>query len=158
MKLAALALPADPAPLTCIPDAAAMKQQKAIAARPRAVATVELGDALGGGGQQVLVAVHVFGRAVQPVGKKREMKVAFGACEVVDLQPLNLFLDRRAGREHGRHRDHRAEVGRNAVAKLQSRQQRRAEVLRHAAVHQRDRRVDGGYRSQIRIAGLAIRH
>ena len=76
------------------------------------------------------------------------MKVAFRTREVVDFQPLDLLLDRLARRKHGRHRDERAEVRRNAVAKLQSGQQRRAEAPRHAAIHQRDRRVDGGDRAQ----------
>ena len=69
VQLAALALPADPSPFACVPDAPAMKQQKARAARRRAVAPVELGDAVRRSGEESLVALRVFGRAVHPVGK-----------------------------------------------------------------------------------------
>src|SRR5687767_9544913 len=89
MKLAALALPTDPSPFSYVPDAAPMKQQKAVTTQPGAVATVEFSDALCGGCQQILVAVHLFGRAIQPVGKKREVQITLRACEVMDLQPLD---------------------------------------------------------------------
>jgi len=76
------------------------------------------------------------------------MEVAFQAREVVDLQPLDLLFDSLACREQRRHRDERAQMRGNTIAKFQSGQKRRAEAPRHAAVHQRDRRVDGGDRTQ----------
>ena len=48
------------------------------------------------------------------------MKIAFRAGEIVDLQPLDLLLDRLRRREQRRHRDERAQVRGNAVAQLQS--------------------------------------
>jgi hypothetical protein len=61
----------------------------------------------------------------------------------MDLQPLDLLLDRLDCREQRRHRDEGAKIGGNTIAKLQSGQQRRAEPARDAAIHQGDRSIDG---------------
>ena len=98
--------------------------------------------------QQRLIAVDMLGRSIQPVGEQSEMQIALRARQVVDLQTLDLLLDRRGRRQQRRHGDERAQMRGHATAKFQSRQQRRAEAPRHAAVHQRHRRVDGGDRAQ----------
>ena len=148
VQLAALALPADPAPFAFVPDAPAMEQQEAVAARRRAVALVEPGDALRCSREESGVALEVLGRSIGPVGEQREMQIAFRAGEVMDFQPLDLLLDRRVRRQQRRHRDERAQMRGHAVAQLQGRQERRAEAERHGAVDQRDRRIDGGDRAQ----------
>ena len=95
VQLAALALPADPPSFAFVPDPPAMQQQEAVAAGRRAVAPIEPRDALRRRGEQRRVALDVLGRGIGPVGEQREMKVAFRAREMVDLQPLDLLLDRR---------------------------------------------------------------
>ena len=121
MQLAALALPADPPRFAFVPDATAMQQQEAGAARRRAVAPIESRDAFRRGADERLVAVGVFGRGVGPVGDQREMQIAFRAREVMDLQPLDLLVDGLQRRQQRRHRDERAQMRGNAVAQLQSR-------------------------------------
>ena len=79
MKFSALAFPTDPSPLAFGPDPAAMKKQKALATGRRAVAVIELRNALNSSGQQVLIAIYLFSFGIPPVGKQREMEVAFQA-------------------------------------------------------------------------------
>ena len=86
------------------------------------------------GGEQSVVAFRVLGRGIDPVGEQREMKVAFRAREMMDLETLDLLLDRVACRQQRRHRDERAQMRGHAVAQLQSGQERGAE----AAVSRRD--------------------
>ena len=44
--------------------------------------------------RRAVVAFEVLGHCVDPVGEQCEMKVAFRAGEMMDLQPLDLLLDR----------------------------------------------------------------
>ena len=60
------------------------------------------------------------------------MEVAFRAGEMMDLQPLDLLLDRLACRQQRRHRDERAQMRGHAVAQLQGGQERGAEAPCHA--------------------------
>ena len=76
------------------------------------------------------------------------MDITSQTREVVDLQALDLFLDRLIIREQRRHGDERAQLRRNAIAKLQSGQKRSTEAPCHAAIYQRDRSIDGGDRTQ----------
>ena len=148
VQLAALAFPADPPRLAGVPDPLAVQQQEAVAAGRRTVAPIEPGDAGDRRFQQRRIAVDMLGRGIQPVGEQREMQVALRAGEVVDLQMLDLLLDRRRGGQQRRHRDERAQLRGHAVAQFQGGQQRRAEAARHGAVDQRHRRVDGRDRTQ----------
>ena len=52
-----------------------------------------------------VIARRRLGRRVGPVGQQREMELAVRTGEVVDLEPLDLLLDRRARRQQRRHRD-----------------------------------------------------
>ena len=156
VQLAALAFPADPPRFACVPDPPAVEQQEAVAARRRAIAPVEPGDACYRRFQQRRVAVDMLGRGIEPVGEQSEMQIALRAREVVDLQTLDLLVDRRHRRQQRRHRDEGTQMRGHATAKFQGRQQRRAEAPRHGAVHQRDRRVDGGDRTQHAEQGSAI--
>ena len=61
VQLAALALPADPPRFAFVPDATAMQQQKAVAARRRAIAPIETRDAFRRRGDQRRVALGVLG-------------------------------------------------------------------------------------------------
>ena len=144
VELAALALPADPPSFAFVPDPPAVKQQKAFAAGSHAVPPVELRDALHCHGEESLVALGVLGLAIDPIGKEREMKFAFRAREVVDLQALDLLPDRLRRGQERRHRDERTQMRGNAVAKFQSWQERRDEAPSYDAVQQRDRRIHGG--------------
>ncbi len=143
MQLAALALPTDPAPFAFVPHAPAMQQQEARAASARLVTLVELRDAGRRALQERRVTLRVLGRGIDPVGQQREMNGAFGAGEVMNLQPLDLLLDRGARGQQHRHRDQRAQACRHAVAQLQGGQEGRAQAAHHTPIHQRHGRVDG---------------
>ena len=56
------------------------------------------------------------------------MDVAAGIGEIVNLEPLDLLVDRRARRQQGRDGDQGAQVRRHAVAQVQAGQERRAEA------------------------------
>ena len=71
-----------------------MEQQEAVAAGHGVVPLVQLCNALRCSGEESRVAFEVLGRCIDPVGKHREMKVALRASEMMDLQPLDLLLDR----------------------------------------------------------------
>ena len=138
VQLAALAFPADPPRFACVPDPPAMEQQEAVAAGRRAIALVEPGDAGCRRFQQCRVAVDMLGRGIDPVGEQSEMQIAFRAREVVDLQTLDLLLDRRRPssaasaprRACADARARRRAVPRRAAASRRSRASRRGSPAR----------------------------
>jgi len=67
VKLAALALPAHPSPLACVPNPPAVEQQEALAAGRRAVAPVEPSDALHCSRKESPVTRDVLGRGIDPI-------------------------------------------------------------------------------------------
>ena len=71
-----------------------MEQQEAVASAYGPVTLVKLCNALCCSGEESLVALEVLGHSVDPVGEQCEIKVAFRAGEVMDLQPLYLLLDK----------------------------------------------------------------
>ena len=122
VQLAAFTLPADPLPLSLVPDAATMQQEEARATLCAGIAPVEVGDAGGGCRQQGRIARGLLGRSVGPIGQEGEMKVAVGAGEVMNFQPLDLLGDRLGGGQQCRYGDHGPQVGRNPGAEFQGRQ------------------------------------
>ena len=166
VELAALAFPPDPPLLPVVPDSPAMKQEEAVPAGCRSITAIQAGDARGGRVEERIISFNGLGRGVRPVREQCEMKLAFRTCKVgfttspprpsfwcemklafrtckvVDLQTLDLLFERGLRREKDRDGDHRAQVRRYAVAELQARQDRRTELSRDAAVHERHRRID----------------
>ena len=128
MQLAALAFPTDPSCFACVPEPLAVKQQEAVATRRRAVALIEPGNPGNCRVQQRFITIDMLRRGIEPVGEESEMQFAFRARKVVDLQMLDLFLDRRGRRQHRRHRDKCAQMRGYAAAEFQSRQRRCAEA------------------------------
>src|SRR5271163_2013285 len=148
MQLAAFAFPADPSCLARVPEPFAVKQQEAIASWRRAVATIEPGNPGNRCVQQRFIAFDMLCRGIEPVGEQSEMQLAFRACEVVDLQTLNLFLDRRFRRQQRWYHDQSAQMRGHAAAEFQSGQRHCAEAVRHTAVHHRHCRIDGRHQPQ----------
>ena len=107
-----------------------MQQQKTFAAGRRSVALIQSGDAIDRDREQGCVAVLLFAVGIAPIGQQRKMQIALGAGKVMDFQPFDIFLDRASCRQHGRDRDQRPQMRGHAVAKLQRRQQCRAESPR----------------------------
>ena len=68
--------------------------------------------------------------------------------QVVDLEPVQMFLDRRARAQHHRHRDQRAQLLGHAVAQREAGQAARAHAARDRAIDQRDRDVDRRNRAE----------
>ena len=110
LELAALAFPSHPAFLPVAPDAATMQQQEAVACRARAVKMVQPRDACRGKVEQRRVPRGVLAGGVRPVRKQREVELAFGRRQVVNLEALELRFQRRARREKRGHDHHRAQT------------------------------------------------
>jgi hypothetical protein len=142
VELAALAFPPDPALLPFVPDSPAMEQKKAVPPRFRSVGAVQAGDARGGRLQKRVISFNGLVRGVGPVRQQCEIELAFRTRKVVDLKALDLLFELGLRREKRRDDDHRAQVRRYAVAELQARQDRGAELHRNAAVYERHRRID----------------
>ena len=83
-----------------------------------------------------------LGIGVRPVGQEREMDRAAGIGEIVDLEPLDLLVDRRAGRQQRRDGDQGAQMRRHALPQVEAGQQRRAEAAGDRAIDQHQRRID----------------
>ena len=122
MKLAALALPADPAPLAFVPNAPAVQQEEARARRRGAVTSIEAFNAVAGDSDQFRVAFRSLGVGVGPIRQQSEVQVALGTRQMMDLEPLHLLRDVFGRGQQRRHGDERAQRFGNAVAKLQARQ------------------------------------
>ena len=126
-----------------------MQQQETFAARGRAVAAVEPRDAEHGDVEQRFVGRLVNSvSASDPVREQREMQLVVGGGEVVDLEPVQVFLDRRARAQHHRHRHQRAQFLGHALAQREARQAARADAARHRAVDQRHGDVDRRHRAE----------
>ena len=99
VELAAFAFPSNPLLLPIVPDPPTMEQEETVTPRRRSVAAIQTGDTLGGSIEKGVIPPGVLGRGVRPIRKKREMKVAFRAREVVDLQTFDLLFERGLRRE-----------------------------------------------------------
>ena len=109
MKLAALALPADPARFTRVPDAPAMKQQKARATRRRAVACIQALDTCRCRHRRGLGRRACSAAASVQSESSAKCRSPSGTREVMNFQALDLGFDGiRRGQQHG-HRDQRAQ-------------------------------------------------
>ena len=76
------------------------------------------------------------------------MQFASGACEMMHLQMLDVFLDRRGRRQHHRHPDQSAQRSGHTVAEFQSGQRHCAQAARHKVIDHRHRGVDGRHQPQ----------
>ena len=104
VELAALALPSHPLLLRLAPDPSPVQQEEAVARRRGSVA-LRFSRAIPRGRrvQQRLVVRGASAGGVGPVREQREMQVALGRGQVVDLEPLDLLLDGSACRQQRRH-------------------------------------------------------
>ena len=93
VQLAALALPADPQALAFVPHAAAMEQEEPVAAGRRRVPAVQAGDRFDRGLQERVVALDRLACRIGPVREQGELDLPADACEMMDLQPLDLLDD-----------------------------------------------------------------
>src|SRR3982074_434428 len=99
LELAALALPPHPPFLPVAPDSATMQQKEAVAGGALAVNTVHTRDTCRGNVEQRRIPRGVLAGGVGPVRKQREVELAFGRRQVVNLEALELRFQRRARRE-----------------------------------------------------------
>src|SRR5439155_22051366 len=90
----ALPLPADPLALFLVPAPPAMPQKEPLPAPGRApVSHVEVRDAVGQRGEEVLVAGRRLLARIRPVREEGEVEMAFGTREMVHPEALELLLD-----------------------------------------------------------------
>ena len=141
VEVAAFAFPSNPLFLPIVPHPPAMEQEETVTPGCRSVAAIETGDTLGGSLEKGVISLGVLGRGVCPIREKREIKVAFRTCKVVDLQTFDLLFERGLRREQGRDGNHGAQIHRHAIAQFQARQDRRTKSARHDPVHDRDREI-----------------
>ncbi|EDT03388.1 hypothetical protein BamIOP4010DRAFT_3075 [Burkholderia ambifaria IOP40-10] len=145
VQLAALALPAHPAPFAVVPHALAVQQQKALAfVRRRRIESIQPVDARHRGCQQPVVAVGVRGGRIHPVGKQCEVKRPVGARQMMNFQLLDLLGERRFRRQQHRHRDQGAQPRRDAVEQREARQDAGADIPHYRAIDERDRGIQRG--------------
>ena len=120
--------------------------------RGRAVAPIQLCDAVRRGAQQIIVAWCRLSGGVRPVRQQGKAEVAVLARQVVNLEALDLLVDRGARRQERRNDDDGAQVRRYAVAKLERGERVGVEIIGDGAVDDRDgqvrRRREGEQREQ----------
>jgi hypothetical protein len=119
-----------------------MQQQEARAVDRRGMASVERGDAGDRVVEQRCVGRQRLAGGIDPVGQQHEAQIAIGAGEMQDLQSRHLLGDRLGRRQQHRDDDERAQLGRHAVAQLQARQRRGAELVHGVAIDESGRDVD----------------
>ena len=147
MQLAALAFPANPFPLACVPQPPAMQKEEWLPAVRGRIARVQICYSRRRFGEKRLVGCAMFRCAVAPVGQQRENKIPVRIGEVENFEPFNLFADFRNTREHCRHRDNRAQIGGNPLLKFQTGQEPRPDPPGDRAVHNANRDVRGRYQT-----------
>ena len=156
VQLAALALPAHPAALLLVIEAAAVQQEEARLVVAR-IMLVEPVDLLA----RIVVDFHVGGRdfllRVGPVADQREIDLTARIGEVVHLQVADLLVDGIARGDEGRHGDQRARLRRQPVLVFEADQPRRLHEPRHQRVEQRIGGVHGREYGQKREQGAQLR-
>ncbi len=126
-------------------------RRKRVAAGGRPVARVQARDARGRRREQRRVARDALRVGVGPVREQREVQLAVGVGEVVDLQPLDLLLERLARRSAGSARRPACaarRARRRAARGPAGSSRRRSRVT--ARFDERDGRVDRGDRRRAR--------
>ena len=135
-ELAALALPADPASLGVAVAAFAVQHDEARRRRHRRrrliddwqaagrVARIQRIDLLLRIVQQASVGRQRHAVGIGPVGQQRELRMALGVCQVVQLQPVHQGLGRGGIGQHRGDHDHHPVLGWNACRQRQPRQVR----------------------------------
>ena len=120
VELASLSFPADPLAFLLVPETPAMQQEEtAPSSRWTLVFLVEASDAVGQRGEEILVTGHVLAGCVRPVAQEGKMEIAFGICQVVDFEPLDLLFDVVVAREQHRHDDQGSKLRRHALGQLE---------------------------------------
>ena len=148
MQLAALALPAQPSPLPLIPHPAAMEQHEPLSALPRLISAIEVRHPFADGGEQRFVALGPFGLGIDPIGEQSEIDLASRIGQMMDLNALDLLLDRVERAQQRRHGHDDPQRHGNAVLERQGRQQCRAEARQNGAIDQRHPQIEGGNRGE----------
>ncbi len=150
VQLAALALPAHPAPLLRVPAPLAVEEEEAVGAVPR----VQPVDALAGDVQQRLVAGEDLLVGVAEIGEQREVQVPVAVGEEADLEVVEERVDLRSPAHQRRH-GHDGPVARgDALAHVELRQLARRDERGHEQVEQVDDQLahrqhrDGGDQPQ----------
>ncbi len=142
LELAALALPADPAPLRLAEAALAVQQQEPRRrAGRRRMARVEIGDLLPREIEQRGIGVQVFGVGVGPVAEQRELRLGFRVGERVQQQPVHERRDGLRTAEQRRNHDDHAVRGRDAAGPGEARQMAWPRRLADEPVHHRSHRL-----------------
>src|SRR5882672_11541497 len=106
LKLAALALPADPALLALAPHAASMKKKEV----PPSVSAIQFLDTACNDVDILCVLRHALPRCVRKICQERKAQIRIRVSEVMNFKPAELVLDRaRSGQQH-RHDHQRAAI------------------------------------------------
>src|SRR5439155_22362825 len=106
LKLAALALPADPALLALAPGAAAMEKKEV----PRSVSAIQFLDTACHDVDILCVLRHALPRCVRKICQERKAQIRIRVSEVMNFKPAELVLDRDGSRQQHRHYHQRAAI------------------------------------------------
>ena len=111
-----------------------MEEEEAVAARRRAVDAVQPRYAVGGKRQKAGIARGRLAFGVEPIEQQGKMQLAGDAREIVDLEPLDVFMQTCFVGHQRRHDDHRPQMLRHAVSEFEPGKQPRAEDIGDGAV------------------------
>src|SRR5690606_34714547 len=117
-ELSALALPSHPAGCNLIPPATPVKQYER-GDRPAAVSPVQLVHRFHDIIKKCLVAGHTFGRCVEIIRQKYELHRRIAVAKPVQLEHMDIFVDRLAAREHCGYHDSSTVFGWDAVGEIE---------------------------------------
>ena len=143
IQLAALAFPADPAPLGCIPRPAAMQKQKAVSLR-HGIGLVQPCHGRDRRCDQLIVQWRLLGLCVRPVRQQRKMHFAADAGQMMHLQLLDLGQKIRRIDKQDRHRNQGAQLAWHAPRQPHPGQEVRCDRAVRTMVDQRHRQFAGG--------------
>ena len=126
-----------------------MQQKEPLPATGRTpVPQVEVRDAVGERGKEILVAGHPLIGRVRPVREEGKVEMAFGIRKIVHLEPLELPFDVGLAREQRGHDDQGPKLRGHALGELELGEQPGRNEKRYQAVDERHRDVRGGHQAE----------
>ena len=105
------------------------------------IASIQPRDSTGCRFEKRLVCRGVFGRGVDPVRQQREMQIAFGRSQIVNLEPLDLLFDCLGRRQERGDGHERPQLRWHALTQRQAGQNGRADSAGDRAIGECDRGV-----------------
>ena len=144
LELAALALPAHPAALACIPETAAVQQVEARSGAARGpIGGIQVLDAVARSCEQRGIVRRLLGGRIGPIAEQREADHRIAVGRSMHLELLDQMPHLRDGVQQHRRREQRAAVLGQPLLQAEPRQAARREHGHEQPVDQRERELRG---------------